>query len=643
MADATGNIIFTIGSKVGGGGMASIKAAIDMLGQMANSVKEGIKELDKFAMAWERTNQAAVVAADTAAAGLVDTTEVMKGYNRLVTAGANVTDEQFKTLTVRAVQLAKATGEDATQAFERLTKGISKGSSRALAEYGIKLKESSDLQATQTTAIKAMTEGFENLTVEAETASEQLFALENNLDTFQALMWQAAGRSETFSSIIGELNTAFGDLNKMLAEAPETMSNFIFSGEAVTGMLAEMGSVLIEYVLEPLALAEEGWRSFLNIGGESAIRKKITSMKASLGEVAAASLEGLGQAVEAERVARAEAGLGTGAGIKKRPRGGARGRGGAAKKPKIATGEVAAAIFGETGTQAELSPYDIRAGMDITGAGADITRAASMTDIIGDTSQDTIAVYEQEIAAMDAATDALFTQEEQRLFMFEEETFRQEMKAQWRTEEMIQREEDDLYTEYIIERHRYQYEEMLGVENSYLVASRKRWDQGLKGKAESMSLFLHSIASLQEFENERNFNAFKVLNIAITTVDTIRGAISAYSAMAGIPYVGPVLGIIAAAAVTAAGAAAVAKIASTSYSKGGGTSSGISAPSMGAGGGPSPESMSGPGAGGGTPGEDRGREVTINVRMDDSAAMFGVLVDENDKASQRGERGFRGA
>jgi len=528
MADATGNIIFTIGSKVGGGGMASIKAAIDMLGQMANSVKEGIKELDKFAVAWERTNQAAVVAADTAAAGLVDTAEVMKGYNRLVVAGAKVTEDQFKTLTVRAVELSKATGEDATDAFKRLTTGIAKGSSRALAEYGIKLKESTDLQATQIKAIEAMTEGFENMTVEAETTSEQLFALENNLGTLNALMWEAMGRNETFSVILKDVNTQLGDINKMMAEAPETMSKFITEGDAVTGMFAEMGATIVGYVLEPLALAEEGWRSFFNIGGESAIRKKMNEIQSSLGDIARSTLEGLAGAVETERKARKAAGLGTGeqlTSLSRRRAGGRGGRGGKGKKPKIATGETAAAIFGETGTQAELSPYDIRAGMDITGAGADLTQAASMTDITGDPSQDTIAVYDQEIAAIQLKTDALFTQEEQHLFMFEEEGYRQEVRDELRLQELVQREEDDLYTEYVIERHRYQFEEMLGVENSYLVASRKRWDQGLKGKAESMSLFLNSIASLQEFENERNFNAFKVLNIAITTVDTIRGAI----------------------------------------------------------------------------------------------------------------------
>jgi hypothetical protein len=320
--------------------------------------------------------------------------------------------------------------------------------------------------------------------------------------------------------------------------------------------------------------------------------------------------------------------------------------GGKGKKAKLATGDVASAIFGETAGAGELSPYDIRAGMDITGAGADIGKAASMTSIIGDTETSTIEDYEArvkaEAIAHQAAMDALFTQSEQELLLFEEKEYRQEQKAEWRTQELIIREEDDLYMEYAVDRHRYQFEEFLGIESAYIIASRKRWDNGLKGKAESMSLFLGSIAALQEFENERNFNAFKVLNIAITTVDTIRGAISAYSAMAGIPYVGPFLGIIAAAAVTAAGAAAVAKIASTSYGGGSsGTSSGIGSPAAGAAG-PSPESMSGPGAGGGTPDGER-REITINVRMDDSAAMFGVLVDENDKASQRGERGFRGA
>lgn len=63
-----------------------------------------------------------------------------------------------------------------------------------------------------------------------------------------------------------------------------------------------------------------------------------------------------------------------------------------------------------------------------------------------------------------------------------------------------------------------------------------------------------------------------------TTISTLTGAIDAYKSMAGIPYVGPVLGAIAAAAVTAAGVANIAKIKSTTKESSGNAS--ISSPQV---------------------------------------------------------------
>lgn len=59
----------------------------------------------------------------------------------------------------------------------------------------------------------------------------------------------------------------------------------------------------------------------------------------------------------------------------------------------------------------------------------------------------------------------------------------------------------------------------------------------------------------------------KVAAIAQATIDTYKGAVSAYSAMSGIPIVGPALGAVAAGVVVASGVANVKKIASTKTPK----------------------------------------------------------------------------
>lgn len=62
-------------------------------------------------------------------------------------------------------------------------------------------------------------------------------------------------------------------------------------------------------------------------------------------------------------------------------------------------------------------------------------------------------------------------------------------------------------------------------------------------------------------QSKAAFTAYKAFSIAQTTIDTIKGAMAAYSAMAAIPIVGPALGAAAAAAVIAFGMARVAQIA----------------------------------------------------------------------------------
>jgi chemotaxis protein histidine kinase CheA len=73
----------------------------------------------------------------------------------------------------------------------------------------------------------------------------------------------------------------------------------------------------------------------------------------------------------------------------------------------------------------------------------------------------------------------------------------------------------------------------------------------------------------------------KGVAVAQATIDTYKGAVSAYSAMSGIPIVGPVLGAVAAGVVVAAGVANVKKILSTKPVEKGspsGAASGAAAP-----------------------------------------------------------------
>ena len=53
MTTATGNIIFTIGSKMGPGGFASLQSAIQLVGALATKVRETMKEMEQFTTVYQ--------------------------------------------------------------------------------------------------------------------------------------------------------------------------------------------------------------------------------------------------------------------------------------------------------------------------------------------------------------------------------------------------------------------------------------------------------------------------------------------------------------------------------------------------------------------------------------------------------------
>ena len=81
---------------------------------------------------------------------------------------------------------------------------------------------------------------------------------------------------------------------------------------------------------------------------------------------------------------------------------------------------------------------------------------------------------------------------------------------------------------------------------------------------------LGDLSTLQNSQSRKAFEIGKAASIANATVSTYEGATKAYSAMAGIPYIGPALGIAAAAAAIAAGMANVQAISSQKFGGGGG-------------------------------------------------------------------------
>lgn len=92
---------------------------------------------------------------------------------------------------------------------------------------------------------------------------------------------------------------------------------------------------------------------------------------------------------------------------------------------------------------------------------------------------------------------------------------------------------------------------------------------GIMSSLDSMSQAFGDAYAASGQKAKEFFYAQKAIAIVQTGIETYKGAQAAFTAMAGIPYVGPVLGAIAAAAAIAAGLARIAAIRNQSLAEGG--------------------------------------------------------------------------
>lgn len=100
--------------------------------------------------------------------------------------------------------------------------------------------------------------------------------------------------------------------------------------------------------------------------------------------------------------------------------------------------------------------------------------------------------------------------------------------------------------------------------------NRQLWESGWRGKQRVMSNTLGQMSTLMNSESRKMFEVGKAAAIAQVAVDTPKAAMSAYSAMAGIPYIGPILGAAAAAAAIATGVSQINQIKGQSFGGGSG-------------------------------------------------------------------------
>lgn len=115
------------------------------------------------------------------------------------------------------------------------------------------------------------------------------------------------------------------------------------------------------------------------------------------------------------------------------------------------------------------------------------------------------------------------------------------------------------YTDFMAQVQAARDQNLIGEQTANML-SLQAWNTLQEAKLQGVQTFLGSMSSLMSSNNKTAFKIGQAAAIAETSINTYKAATGAYAAMAGIPYIGPILGVAAAAAAVAAGIANISKI-----------------------------------------------------------------------------------
>jgi phage-related protein len=214
MADVVQSVLFTVGTmggRQGAASMAAMAAKIGLVAGAAGAAATKIKEMVDDAQAFGqvlRSVETDMSAFNKQTGGLVGTMDALQGAIRLQEGrnGEPLAANQMAAIGVAATDMAQKLGEGpegATRRFNQLVKAITTGRQTALKEFGIEIKSTSDLVKFQSEAIEQLTEKYGDLSVSAETATEQIYAFNNSFETV---------RDANIDAAVGSINNSFAEL-----------------------------------------------------------------------------------------------------------------------------------------------------------------------------------------------------------------------------------------------------------------------------------------------------------------------------------------------------------------------------------------------------------------------------------------------
>ena len=269
--------------------VVTVQAAFAAISKLADAVKGAADEFERQAGIMNRFN-GDISEAARRTNGLVSQLDLMAAQNRVAASGLQLTGEQFATLSVRASEMAAATGGDATEGINRLMQAIATGRTGALREYGVDLEGITDMTEKQEEAIRQLTEGYEDAESSADTFGGMLAVLETRMEDAKTEMIAAANDSGLLEQAMDSLSGATAAFTDELSEMDSglTLSQEIaISGAAAFAAFAEQ----VEYYAQVMAAID--WSGDLDNMAAAAQRIQAIQDPGSMSDrIAALTIEG---------------------------------------------------------------------------------------------------------------------------------------------------------------------------------------------------------------------------------------------------------------------------------------------------------------------------------------------------------------
>lgn len=265
------------------GEMATALPELALKGAAVADVEENFKHLTEQL---GRTGDTLVGALRTGTHSTITDFELMKTANRDLTAGLNLTDQQFGTLAKGAFALAQATGGDVKTALETMNDAMLTGRTRALALLTGKIDET----AAEERYAKSLGVSADHLSEAGKLEAKRIAILDGVTDATKRLGDQTDGLDERVAQVQVAWANFQENLGKTIATSPVLTAGMDAAAEAVKTAFGDSQQTLIAAVASAIDRAAISVLEFAEGGvkGVGFVGTEFNALKVVIGDIAQA-------------------------------------------------------------------------------------------------------------------------------------------------------------------------------------------------------------------------------------------------------------------------------------------------------------------------------------------------------------------